>query len=177
MIALFLFQATQEPAPQMTIQGAVLLLLLGLLPFATRIYEAIAKMLENNAARMNLKNENRVQEMDAFRILKEQVDYLREEVEQGRIALREAVKKADYADERADKFEAELKYLRLQFENLTRELDVAKGTINSKNEQISSLEKRLTEVSLALVNLTNENVQLRSKNVQLEQQIQQLQGR
>lgn len=152
-----------EPPPTMTIEGAVLLLLLGLLPFSGRIFGALTKALEAIASRMSLKTDEKVRELDAFKLLSSEMDRMRDERKEDHKRLQEAIDKADRADKRADEFELSLKLLQNQFANLTRELDAARGMIAAKDEQIANLEDRLGKMSSTLITLTAENSFLRTE--------------
>jgi chromosome segregation ATPase len=125
------------------IGGALVLLLMTLIPAAPRIWAAVALMLENIGMRMKANSNVSVQSSDAFQILQSEVTHLREQrnKDQQRIAAAEA--KADAAEIAADEIKRSVDKLQLQVNVLQRELDFERGANLEKDKRIRELEDKL----------------------------------
>lgn len=125
------------------IGGAFALLLMALVPFAPRIYEALVIILKNIGTRMSARNDEQLKALDAFQILQSEVIHLRDERGKFEARLFAAEEKAEKAEQRADEVSRSLERMQVQINTLQRELDRAQGANAEKDKRIIELENKI----------------------------------
>lgn len=161
-----------------TVEGVLLLLLMGLVPFAPRIWEATTKGIEALVARVNTRTEEQVKHLDVFKVLTEEVRHLRAERERDHERIEQAEKKAEEASNRADRFEHELeeerqkrREMKVQVDTMQQQLNTVTSESLAKDEIIKTKTLRNAELEAANADLTAENQTLKSENTVLEHRV------
>lgn len=150
----------EQPLP-VTPQGALVLILMGLVPLAPRLWGALVKGIETLVTRMGTRTDAQVQSTLAFTTLKEEVEHLRQDRKIDRLRITETEQKAREAIIANERFSEELRSMRIELATLRQERDTARGQLVEKDKQIEELELRNEKLVLTVYTLTMDGRKLR----------------